>query len=155
MGAGKILMILGGLITIVATYFLTFYHLGPNIYGWGIGAWFFVDDVFSSGEIVLIIIEILIILFLITGLLQWIGVKSRVIGFIGSLLALGGYVYFMLIEFQLISSTAIYALLFAGPAIVDGIFPFHLQVGAFAGLGAYVLAGGAVIGIIGTFAERD
>jgi len=155
LGAGKILMIVGGLITIVATYFLTFYSLGFGIYGWGVGAWLFVDDVFLSGDIVLIIIEIVIILFLIAGLLQFIGAKSRVVGFIGSLLALGGFVYFLLIEFSLISSTAIYALLFAGEAIVDGIFPFHLQAGSFVGLGTYVLIGGAVLGIIGTFAGRD
>ena len=84
MGAGKILMILGGLITIVATYFLTFYELLPGIYGWGIGAWLFVDDVFLSGAILLIIIEIFVIFLLIAGLLQLIGAKSRVIGFIGS-----------------------------------------------------------------------
>jgi len=154
MAFGKILMILGGLITIVATYVFAFYELIPaTLYGWGIGAWAFVPDVFASGEIMLILIEIFIILFLLAGVIQLIGLKSRVVGLIGSLLALGGFIYFMLIEFSLISSTAIYALLFAGVPI--GPLPIHVGVGSFASLGAYLLAGGAVLGIIGTFVGRE
>ena len=96
MAFGKILMILGGLITIVATYVFAFYELIPGVfYGWGIGAWVFVPDIFASGEIMLILIEIFIILFLLAGVIQLIGVKSRIVGFIGSLLALGGFIYFM------------------------------------------------------------
>jgi len=154
MAFGKILIILGGLITIVATYVFAFYELIPGtFYGWGIAAWAFVPDVFASGEIMLILIEIFIILFLVSGVIQLIGVKSRVLGLIGSLLALGGFIYFMLIEFSLISSTAIYALLFAGAPI--GALPIHVGVGSFASLGAYLLAGGAVLGLIGTFVGRE
>ena len=152
MGFGKILCILGGLITIVATYVLAFYAF-PPAYGWGIAAWMFVPAIFSSGDIMIILIEILVILFLLAGLFQLIGAKSRVLGIIGSLLALAGFIYFMLIEFSLISSTAIYALLFVGEAL--GPLPFHISVGSFASLGAYVLAGGAVLGLIGSFAGRD
>lgn len=152
MGLGKILMILGALITIVATYVLAFYAF-PPVYGWGIGAWIKAIPIFASGDIMIIIIEIFIVLFLLAGLFQLIGVKSRAVGLIGSLLALGGFIYFMLIEFSLISSTAIYALLFVGEAL--GPLPIHVSVGSFASLGAYVLAGGAVLGIIGTFAGRD
>jgi len=155
LGAGKILMALGGIITLVATYVLSLYWLGGTIYGWGIGAWVtaFQPTIWTSGDIVVIIIEIVVILFLLAGLFQFIGIKVRWVGLFGSLLALGGFVYFMLIEFSLISSTAIYALLFAGEAI--GPLPFHLVLGNFVGLGAYVLVGGAVLGIIGTFADRD
>jgi len=152
MALGKILMILGGIITIVATYVFTFYAF-PPFYGWGIGAWLIVADAFASGEIMIILIEIFIILFLIAGVIQFIGVKSRAVGFIGSLLALGGFIYFMLIEFSLISSTAIYALLFVGEAL--GPLPIHISVGSFAGLGVYLLAGGAVLGLIGTFVGRE
>ena len=147
-------MILGGLITIVATYVLAFYELFPgSLYGWGIGAWLTVADAFSTGDIIIIIVEIFVVLFLIAGIFQFLGVKSRAIGLIGSLLALGGFIYFMLIEFSLISSTAIYALLFAGAPL--GPIPIHIGVGSFASLGAYVLAGGAVLGLIGTFVGRD
>lgn len=152
MGFGKILTILGALITIVATYVLAFYAFPPS-YGWGIAAWLNVVPIFTSGDIMIIIIEIFIVLFLLAGLFQLIGVKSRAVGLIGSLLALGGFIYFMLIEFSLISSTAIYALLFVGDAL--GPLPFHIGVGSFASLGSYVLAGGAVLGLIGTFAGRD
>ncbi len=145
-------MILGGLITIAATYVLAFYAFPPD-YGWGIAAWLMVGPAFGTGDITVIIIEVVIILFLLAGLFQFIGAKSRVIGLIGSLLALAGFVYFMLIEFSLISSTAIYALLFVGDAL--GPLPFHIAVGSFASLGSYVLAGGAVLGLIGTFAGRD
>ena len=153
MGAGKILMILAGLITIVSTYLLSFYELLPGIYGWGVGAILFIDEAFTSGDAVVVVVEILIVIFLISGILQFIGAKIRAIGFIGSLFVLGMFVYFMLIEFQLISSTAIYALLFAGEAI--GPIPLHVSVGSFAGLGVYLLAGGAVLGLIGTFVGRD
>ncbi len=152
MGFGKILTLLGGLITIVATYVLAFYAFPPT-YGWGIGAWLNVVAIFSSGDIMVIIIEVIIVLFLLAGLFQLIGVKSRALGIIGSLLALGGFIYFMLIEFSLISSSAIYALLFVGNAL--GPLPFHIGVGSFASLGTYVLAGGAVLGLIGSLAGRD
>jgi len=152
MGFGKILCILGGLITIVATYVLAFYAF-PPVYGWGIAAWINVPYIFGAGDIMIIIIEVIIILFLLAGVFQLIGAKSRALGIIGSLLALGGFIYFMLIEFSLISSTAIYALLFVGEAL--GPLPFHIGVGTFASLGAYVLAGGAVLGLIGSFAGRD
>jgi len=160
MGAGKYLMIIAGIITIVATYLFSFFHLGSDVYGWGVGAILVVDQIFVSalayGEWLVIVIEILILIFLAAGVFQLIGAKVRALGFIGSLFALGVFVYFMLIEFQVISSTAIYAILFSGftPNAL-GPLPLHVQVGNFAGLGTYLLLGGAVLGFIGTFVGRD
>jgi hypothetical protein len=44
-------------------------------------------------------------------------------------------------------------LLFVGEAL--GPLPIHISVGSIAGLGVYLLAGGAVLGIIGTFVGRE
>jgi hypothetical protein len=155
MNTGKVLMFLGALITLVSTYIFSFYYFGFGIYGWGIGAWTlaFQAPIWTSGDYVVIIVEIVIILFLLAGVFQLIGIANRWVGFFGSLLVLGGFIYFMLIEFSLISTTAIYALLFAGYAL--GPLPIHVQVGSFMGLGAWLLIGGWLLGFIGTFTKRD
>jgi hypothetical protein len=171
MGAGKILTLIGGILTLVATYLLTFYGNGPFVLS-GIGAWMNIPEMFANPsawvlslpEFMAYIIAILIIIFLVTGAIILIGIKVRALGIIGAIFALFGGVYFLLCLFTGLSFLPIefvaYIDAFGGDAIVEGIFPFHLGLGVSAftgtvGLGTYVLLGGGILGFIGAILPRD
>ena len=166
MGAGKILVIIGALLSIVGTYVFALFTPAPGWIGSGIGFAVNLPELFANADLlaalvgmevfIVYIIIVVFIIFLAAGVFQLLGAKSRALGFVGSLFALGVFVYFMLIEFSVISSTAIYAVLFSGfsPNAL-GPLPLHVQTGTFVGLGTYLLAAGAVLGFIGTFVGRD
>jgi hypothetical protein len=171
MGAGKILTLIGGILTLIATYLLTFYGNGPFVL-WGIGGWINIPSMFTDpGSWVLslpifmsYIIAILVILFLIAGVLVLIGIKVRAIGIIGAIFGVFGGVYFLLCLFTGTSFLPLdfiaYVDVFGSIAIVEGIFPFHLGLGASAfpgtvGLGSYVLLGGGILSFIGALLPRD
>ena len=158
MGAGKILIVIGALLTLVSTFFLTFGDtLFPDIYASGLGFVFNTPDVISDadgfaflmGEEVMIvyILTIVYIVFLLSGILQLVGLASRVVAIIGSILPIAMGVLILLIYTEILDM-AQYTILFWREPIVDGILPFDLPLGAVS-LGTYTLLAGGVLGLVG------
>ena len=148
MGAGKILCIIGGLLVLVATYILTFSQFF-TAYSYGLGLIQNLGSIFAADDIVNIIFAIVFVIFLFSGFLLIIGVKSRATALIGSFLAIGMGVYIILIynsvlPFEFFSKF----LFFIKLPLVVGIYPLHIAIGNL-GLGTYVLLGGGAIGLIG------
>ena len=165
LGAGKILVLVGALLTLVSTFFFSFFETisFPGVfflygeYGYGIGFLINIPSIFSEGAgwatnfgtdvMVVYIVAIVFIVFLLSGILQLIGLKSRVVAIIGSILPI---VVGMLI---LLSSNGTlgfgtYLTLFASDAVAEGILPFNPVLG-FVSLGTYTLLAGGVLGFIG------
>ncbi|NVM17668.1 MAG: hypothetical protein HWN80_08115 [Candidatus Lokiarchaeota archaeon] len=148
MRTGKIFCIIGGLLVLVATYLLTFsqFHM---TYTYGLGLIQNLGFIFGQGDIVDIIIAILFVIFLFSGFLLVIGVKSRATAIIGSFLAIGMSVYILYIHYYGIFSVFFTKFLFFTELpLVDGIYPLHIAIDR-VGLGTYVLLSGGVIGLIG------
>ena len=163
-------MVLGGLLTLVSTYVLTFYANGASIM-WGYPAISVIPDIFTNpGSYVLglpdamgYVIGVLLALFLLAGVLQILGAANRGIGALGGIFALIGALFFtgvlMLGPSVVPGEVIIYLILFLGPELVPGIIPYHFGVTATAlggtlGLGSIVLILGGIIGMIGV-AKKD
>ncbi|MHA2008747.1 MAG: hypothetical protein ACXABO_16215 [Promethearchaeota archaeon] len=166
MGAGKILVLIGALLTLVSTFFLSFFSTpfpgipvipGIGDYGWGIGFIFNLPNVLSDGAsvasaigadvMVVYIVSIVFIVFLLSGILQLIGLASRVVAVIGSIFPIVVGVLILLISFGILDYGN-YLTLFTYDAIAEGIFPFDLALGSVS-LGTYTLLGGGVLGLVG------
>ncbi|MFX0017616.1 MAG: hypothetical protein ACFFBT_05585 [Promethearchaeota archaeon] len=165
MKSGQVLALLSGIITLLGTFVFAIYGLTGIVAGSGIGFITNLGDLFSNADAIALflgfdvwiiyLLTILFLIFLASGILQMLGVKSRVLGFIFSLFPL--VVGFMIIIFFytdiLGPTTAVFTLYFAGEHFGD-FFPIIVNLGD-VGLGAYLLVSGGVLGIIGTFLPRD
>ena len=158
MGAGKILVLIGALLTLVSTFFLTFgATIIPGVFASGLGFVFNIPLIFSDAAgfallmgvevMVVYILVIVYIVFLISGILQLVGLASRVVAIIGSILPIVMGVLILLIYLGVLNMSQ-YTVLFWWTPIVDGILPFDLPLGAVS-LGTYTLLAGGVLGLIG------
>jgi len=153
LGAGKILCILGGLLALVATFFLTLYNNTTFGIGSGYGIFLnFLNNV-ESGNILVIILTIVFVISVISGVFILIGIKSRVSAIIGSIFALFLAILLLIGPVLQINpgadiNTALES--FVTDPFIDGIFPFDLPIGlGDASLGMPLLLAGGVLGLIG------
>lgn len=155
MGKGKLLCILSGIIILISTYFLTFGEI-IAAYFYGLGLLLNLGDIFAL--IVTtedIIITIVLILFLLSGFIVLFGVKSRLLAIIGSLLAISGGLFFIMVFLgELPLEISNYAFYFVKLPLIDGILPFHVGID-FVGLGTYTLLGGGILGLLGGIMGRS
>ena len=171
MGAGKILVIIGAILSILGTYVFAIYG-STGIVGSGIG---FVLNTFGAGvadptliagaalyagamsiEIYLYYILLIVFLvFLVSGILQFVGVKSRAVGLIFSLFPLGVGIMFLLLFYTEILGliSGLFGMFFIGEQF-GNIFPVLIDIGSGTGLGAFFLVGGGALGLIGSILPR-
>ena len=158
MGAGKVLILIGGLLTLASTFFLTFFGVVGTVYGFGLGFIFNLPDIFTDADVyafvmgtetmIVYILLIVYIVFVISGVLQLIGMASRVVAIIGSILPIVIAVLFILIGLNILDFES-YTMLFWHESIVDGILPFDIALGDLGSLGTFTLLAGGVLGLIG------
>ena len=158
-------MIIAGIVTLLGTYVFAIYGVASVFAGSGIGFITNLGDLFANADAIALIsgfdvwiiylLAILFLIFLASGVLQILGVKSRVLGFIFSLfpLAVGAMIILLFYTDILGPTSGIFSLYFIGEHFGD-FFPIIVNLGD-VGLGAYLLVGGGVLGIIGTFLPRD
>ena len=165
MASGKVFIVLGALLTIVGTYIFAISGV-VGLVGSGIG---FILNFFNlitnavvyAGVVnvevwLFYILLVVFAIFIISGGLQLIGIKSRAIGFVFSLFPLGVGVMFVLLFYTEIlgSISSLLALFFTGGQI-GNIFPILINIGGGTGLGAFFLIGGGLFGVISTFFLRE
>ncbi|MFX0105957.1 MAG: hypothetical protein ACFE75_10765 [Candidatus Hodarchaeota archaeon] len=149
MGAGKIFCILGGIVTLLATYLFSF---AGSFYG--IGFIMNIPTAFLS-DVLTIVMAVVFIIFLLAGLFIILGVKSRALAIIGSLFAIVIGIYFVLTFFAVLPvEIGQFADLFDYPPLVANIIPLDVMIGS-VGLGTYLLLGGGVLGLIGGIMGTD
>jgi hypothetical protein len=152
MGAGKVFCILGGIVTLLATFLFSFVTNG-----FGLGFVLNIPALFSSGDVLVIIMAIVFIIFLLAGLFIILGVKSRAIAIIGAILAIVVGVYWMLsLAGVLPIQVSQFVIMFFHADLVPNIIPVNVTLGPFGyGLGLYLLVGGGVLGLIGGIMGPD
>jgi len=173
MGNGKIVCIIGAVLTLLSTYFFAFGYVPLTGFGFfGIGFIMNMDNIFEDifsysvlfggYDIVVYILFVLLIFFIISGFIQLAGIKSRAAAIIGSI---------MPIFISLVFIANFYDVLFPDPipyitsffwaqSIVEGIVPLHIFAGTIGtsmqvSLGTYILLGGGILGIIGGIMGPD
>ena len=148
MGARKISYIIGGLITLLSTYLFTFHLYFPGVHFYGIGFIMNIPTFFTSGDILVIIMATVFILFLLSGIFILIGIKSRSLAIIGSILAIVAGVYFILVFYIGILGIDQFAFMFLNLELIEGIIPFNIPIGTVSIGPSLVLVGG-LLGLIG------
>ena len=165
MGSGKIVTILAALLTILGTYVFALYLFLPGAVGSGIGFIFNLGDLFGNASafaaalsidvIVFYLLVVIFIVFLASGVLQLVGIKTRIASFIFSLFPLGVGLMFIFLTYSdfLGIKSAFFALFFIGEHY-GNFFPILVSL-ADLGLGVYLLLAGGVLGLVSAFLPRD
>ena len=170
MKIGKILVLVGAILTLVSTFFFSFGEtldlIGRTQIS-GIGFLFNLPDIFlnvawwetyNGGTAMLIyIFAIVFIVFVISGVIQLVGLKSRSVAIIGSIIAITfGIFLVMYITHTPPWDINRYSSLFWNVPIVDGILPFELPIMAVTNvayanlsLGTITLFVGGGLGLVG------
>jgi len=172
MEKGSILSLISGIIVILATFLLTWFTVGADDAS-GIGLIKNLSDYFIDAEtvatswgvetFVIYIVGACYILFLASGVLMLIGMKSRVLAIIGSLMPIVMAIAILFGSLDMPADIITYVGVFLdAEGIIPGIIPYTLELGptgtvstATVALGTYVLLGGGVLGFISAFLERD
>ena len=159
MGAGKLLIIIAALLTILGTWVFATLLFIPGYVGSGLGfAMNLVSIIGTDPGADAIVFYLLLALFigwLLSGVLQLVGLKSRIVGIIFSIIPLAiGLMLVLLIYTDILGMmSAIFTLMTIGEQI-GGFFPIFVPLGDL-GLGTYLLLGGGVLGIVGSSMPRD
>jgi len=152
-GASKIYFLIGGLVTLLATFLFSFHTYFPGVDIYGIGFLMNIPALFTSGDILVIIMTIVFIIFLLSGIFILLGVKSRVVAIIGSLFAIGVSGYFIFV-FYIGMLDPQFAFMFLDLAIIEGILPLNIPIGSIS-IGPILLLAGGVLGLIGGIKSSD
>lgn len=168
MERGQVLSIIAGIITILATYLFSWLAvtIGTIYYVNGIGIIVNLPGMFTNAEALgttlnipsfaLYIIAGFFILFLISGILQIIGVKSRAVVIIGSIMPILLGVAALMTSADIIPRNLwIQNILGTDQPLIAGIIPLQLLALEVVDIGAYLLFAGGAIGIIAGILPRD
>jgi len=143
MKVSKILILLGALLTLFSTFFLSFAQtngLDGRTYASGIGFLFnlpsIIGDVsywvaFNGGEaMVIYIVTIVFIVFLLAGIIQLIGLINKYIALIGSIIVIGISIAIILAVMVDISDwdMSVYSTLLWAAPIADGVWPLDVGI---------------------------
>ncbi len=171
MKIGKFLVLLGALLTLVSTFFLSFGQTngtdGRTLTS-GIGFLFNLPEIFGNvaywngingGETVLqYTFSIIFIVFVLSGIIQLLGLLNKYVGIIGSLIALAfaiTIIIFITVDVPGWGFNRYSSLLWRAP-IVDGILPLDVPLITASGifyqvysLGTITLIAGGALGLVG------
>ena len=141
--------------TLLATFLFSFHTFFPGLDFYSIGFIMNIPVLFTSGNVLYIIMTIVFIIFLLSGIFILLGGKSRVLATIGFIFAIGVGVYFMLVFYLGVSfEISQFAFVFLDLAIIEGILPLTINIGTVS-IGPILVLGGGVIGLIGRILDTD
>ncbi len=162
MAVGKILIILGALLSILGTYVFALFLFWPGAVGSGLGFATNLFDIIAidpsslgADAITFYIMLVLFTIWLVSGVLQLVGLKVKIVGIIFSLFPLGIGIMFMLLFYTEILGpmTALFTFFTIGEHFGD-FFPILVSLGDL-GLGAYFLIAGGALGLVGSIMPRE
>ena len=172
MNEGKFGVLIGALLTLVSTFFFSFGQTNSALgrtYISGIGFLFnfpeIITDVnywvayFGGEATVIYIVSIVLLVFLLSGIIQLVGLSNRVVAIIGSLMVLNISIAIMaaiMIDGPGMDFERYFVLLWRAP-IVDGIWPLdvpiinllHVHNYQNLSLGAFTSITGGALGLVG------
>jgi len=156
---GKLFVILGALLTILGTWVFAVFGISATVVGSGLG--FAMNLVTIIGidpgadAVVFYLMLVLFIAWLASGVLQLIGLKSRIGGIIFSLIPLAiGLMFVLFVYTEILGMMTFVFMLFTSGDLIGGFYPILVDLGTL-GLGTYLLLGGGVLGIVGSSMPRD
>ncbi|MHA1646859.1 MAG: hypothetical protein ACTSVL_04730 [Promethearchaeota archaeon] len=172
MKIGKILAIIGAVLSFLGIMFFTLIDGGGFFFLSGLQGFINIPEMFGAGgdliavglgvdKWVIIVIEIVIILYLISWLFQFLGAKFRIFSLLGSILPLFVGIVIFLVALGVTADFFVNILLFlivtlSGAPLVDGVIPLDVALGT-SGLtvGSILVLLGALISFVSVFMKRE
>ncbi len=159
MALGKIFIILGALLTILGTYVFAVFGISATVVGSGLGFAMNLVTIIGidpgSDAVVFYIMLVVFIGWLASGVLQLVGLKSRIVGLIFSLFPLAvGLMFVLFVYTEILGMMTFVFMLFTSGDLIGGFYPILVDLGTL-GLGTYLLLGGGVLGIVGSSMPRE
>ena len=159
MAVGKILIILGALLTILGTYVFAVFVGFPGSVGSGLGFAMNLFDIIAidpgTEAVVFYFMLVVFIGWLASGVLQLVGLKVRIVGIIFSLFPLAvGIMFLLFIYTDILGMMTFVFMLFTTGEHFGGFYPILVDIGTL-GLGTYFLVGGGALGLIGSIMPRE
>jgi len=159
LAVGKILLILGALLTILGTYVFAVFATFPGYVGSGLGFAMNLLDIIGvdpgADAFAFYFMLVLFIAWLVSGVLQLVGVKVKIVGLIFSLIPLAiGIIFLLFIYTELLGMMTFVFMLLTSSEHFGGVYPILVDIGTL-GLGTYFLVGGGILGLIGSIMPRD
>lgn len=168
MESGKITSLVAGIITIVATYVFSWYAMiigGPiPLYrSNGLGIITNLPDLFINADIygpllgmpgfAVYIVASFLIFFMVSGIIQIIGIKSRAAVIIGSIMPIAIAIALLFSIGDVLNKTLWIRYVFGTNPL--GIFPLQILPNDIIDIGGYLLLVGGGLGIVAAFLRRD
>ena len=159
MAVGKILIILGAILTILGTYVFAVFATFPGYVGSGLGFAMNLSILFGvdpgAEAFAFYFMVVFFIFWLVSGVLQFVGLKVRIVGLIFSLVPLAiGVTFLLFIYTDLLGMMTFVFMLLTSGEHIGGVYPILVDIGTL-GLGTYFLVGGGVLGLIGCLMPQD
>ena len=159
MAVGKIFIILGALLTILGTWVFAVFSMSSTVVGSGLGFAMNLIDIIGidpgADALVFYLMLVVFIIWLASGVLQLIGLKSRIVGLIFSLFPLAvGLMFILFMYTEILGMMTFVFMLFTSTEVIGGFYPVLVQLDVL-GLGTYFLVGGGALGLIGCLMPRD
>ena len=172
MKIGKLLAIIGAVLSFFGILFFTLLDGGGLLFIYGIQGFINIPEIFGTiGDFialglgvdkwVIIVIEIIIILYLISWLFQFLGAKFRIFSLLGSILPLIVSIVIFLLALGvtadfLVQIGAFIVLALLGTPLVDGVIPVDVALGTTGlALGSILVFLGALISFVSAFMKRE
>ena len=159
MALGKIFIILGALLTILGTYVFAVFGISATIVGSGLGFAMNLPTIIGidpgTEAVAFYFMLVVFIGWLASGVLQLVGLKSRIVGLIFSLFPLAvGLMFVLFIYTDILGLMTFVFMLFTSGNLIGGFYPILVDLGTL-GLGTYFLIGGGALGLIGCLMPQD
>ena len=159
MALGKIFIILGALLTILGTYVFAVFGISATIVGSGLGFAMNLPTIIGidpgTEAVAFYFMLVVFIGWLASGVLQLVGLKSRIVGLIFSLFPLAvGLMFVLFIYTDILGIMTFVFMLFTSGDLIGGFYPILVDLGTL-GLGTYFLIGGGALGLIGCLMPQD
>lgn len=153
MGKGKVLSILGAIITSLGFLLFASREAGTAQYVYGLGG---IIAGFSSTDMLMLVLQSIVpILFI---LLLFIGIKVRALEIIAGIWFLGGGIAWILAVLAGFEAEALYYVfmgVFAdGQILVEGIIPIYIELFGY-GIGVWIYTVGALLALIGGITNKS
>jgi len=157
--ARLLLIIIGAVLTLLGTWVFALFPSFPPLVGSGLGFAMNIPMIIGidpgADAVVFYLMLVLFIAWLASGVLQLVGLKSRIVGIIFSFIPLAIGIMFVLLVYTTVlgTMTAVFFLMTSGE-VIGGFLPFLIEIGGM-GLGVYFLLAGGVLGIIGSSMPKE
>jgi hypothetical protein len=157
--ARTLLIVIGAVLTLLGTYVFALFPFLFGTLGSGLGFAMNLPMIIGvdpgADAVVFYLLLVLFIVWLASGVLQFVGLKSKVVGIIFSLVPLAiGLMFILLVYTEILGTMSALFFLMTVADPISEFFPMYIELAGM-GLGVYLLLAGGVLGVVGSSLPKD